>query len=86
MTETNFKATYLEPDEMGDLFLKSVPFPFLADLGRCTIYEVHPKDCMEYPHTRNKKFASRTHGHAGSTLVCPAVYWIVEELRARRRR
>ncbi len=85
-TEAEFKATYLEPDELGDLFLKSVPCPFLANDGLCTIYEVRPKDCAEYPHTRKKEFATRTHLHADNTLVCPAVFWIVEELRARRRR
>ncbi len=86
VTDTDFKATYLEADEVGDLFLKSLPCPFLADDGRCTIYEVRPKDCAEYPHTQKKEFASRTHLHADNTLVCPAVFWIVEELRARRRR
>ena len=85
-TEAEFKATYLEPDELGDLFLKSVPCPFLADDGRCTIYEVRPKDCAEYPHTRKKEFASRTHLHADNTLICPAVFWIVEELWASRSR
>ena len=63
-----------------------MPCPFLADDGRCTIYEVRPKDCAEYPHTQKKGFASRTHLHADNTLVCPAVFWIVEELRASRMR
>ena len=86
MTEADFKATYFRPDEEGDLYPKSLPCPFLADNGRCTIYDVRPKDCAEYPHTQKKEFASRTHLHAGNTITCPAVYWIVEELRARRRR
>jgi len=33
------------------------------------------------PHTQKKEFASRTHLHAGSALLCPAVFWIVERLR-----
>ena len=37
MTEAEFKATYLEPDEVGDLFLKKLPCPFLADDSCCTI-------------------------------------------------
>ena len=85
-TEAEFKATYLEPDEVGDLFLKSVPCRFLADDGRCTIYEIRPKDCAEYPHTQKKEFTSRTHLHADNTLVCAAVFWIVDQLRAGRRR
>ena len=86
MTEADFQATYLQADEDGDLCLKNLPCPFLAEDGRCTIYEVRPKDCAEYPHTRKKEFASRTHLHAGNAPVCPAVFWIIEELRARRRR
>jgi len=86
MTETDFKATYLRIDEDGDLCLKNLPCPFLADDNRCTIYEVRPKDCAEYPHTQKKEFATRTHLHAGNALFCPAVFWIIEELRARRRR
>ncbi len=86
MTEADFKAKYLQPDERGDLYLKNLPCSFLADDGRCTIYDVRPKDCAEFPHTRKKEFTFRTHLHAGNALVCPAVFWIVEELRARRRR
>jgi hypothetical protein len=85
MTEADFKTTYLEPDEAGDLYLKSLPCAFLADDGRCTIYEIRPKDCADYPHTRKKAFASRTHLHAENTVVCPAVFWIVEQMRSRRR-
>jgi Fe-S-cluster containining protein len=84
LTEADFKATYLRADEDGDLCLKILPCPFLAEDGHCIIYEVRPKDCAEYPHTRKREFATRTHLHAGNTLSCPAVFWIVEELRARR--
>ncbi len=42
------------------------------------------KDCAEYPHTRKKEFATRTNLHAGNAITCPAVFWIIEELRAAR--
>jgi Fe-S-cluster containining protein len=83
---TEFRAAYLEADEDGDLHLKRLPCPFLAADGRCTIYEVRPRDCAEYPHTQKKGFTFRTHLHAGNALSCPAVFYIVEQLRARRRR
>ena len=86
VTESDFNATYLRADEDGDLCLKTLPCPFLAEDGRCAIYEVRPKDCAEYPHTQKPGFSSRTHLHAGNTVTCPAVFWIVEELRARRLR
>ncbi|MGA2032974.1 MAG: YkgJ family cysteine cluster protein [Thermoguttaceae bacterium] len=82
MTESDFNSTYLRADEDGDLCLKTLPCPFLAEDGRCTIYEVRPKDCAEYPHTHKREFTTRTHLHAGNALSCPAVFWIVEQLRA----
>jgi Fe-S-cluster containining protein len=85
MSEADFQATYLRADEDGELCLKSLPCSFLAEDGRCTIYEVRPKDCAEYPHTQKNEFATRTRGHAQNTLTCPAVYWIVERLRAGQR-
>ncbi|MBU4271523.1 MAG: YkgJ family cysteine cluster protein [Planctomycetes bacterium] len=86
MTATDFRTTYLQTDEDGDLHLKSRPCPFLAEDGRCTVYEARPRDCAEYPHTQKKGFSGRTHLHAGNALHCPAVFWIVEQLRARRLR
>ena len=86
METTEFQATYLQADEDGDLILKSSPCPFLGTDSRCTIYEVRPRDCAEYPHTQKKGFSCRTHLHAGNALACPAVFYIVEQMRARRGR
>jgi Fe-S-cluster containining protein len=84
LTDADFNATYLRADEDGDLCLKTLPCPFLAEDGRCMIYAVRPKDCTEYPHTQKREFTIRTHLHAGNALSCPAVFWIIEQLRARR--
>ena len=81
---TEFQATYLRTDEDGNLFLKSPPCPFLGTDNRCTIYEVRPRDCAEYPHTQKKGFTFRTHGLAENSLHCPAVFYIIEQMRARR--
>jgi uncharacterized protein len=82
----DFVATYLKADEQGDLFLKSVPCPFLGADNRCGIYDVRPRDCVEYPHTQKKGFTFRTYGIADNTISCPAVFYIVEQMRARRGR
>jgi uncharacterized protein len=84
-TPADFKAAYLQADEDGDLFLKSVPCPFLGGDNRCTIYDVRPRDCVEYPHTQKKGLSHRTYGVAGNTVFCPAVFYIVEQMRMRRR-
>jgi uncharacterized protein len=85
MTATEFRATYLQADEDGDLCLKSLPCTFLNDNGRCTIYDARPRDCAEYPHTHKRGFSGRTRLHAGNAIHCPAVFWIVEQLRTRHR-
>ncbi len=59
------------------------PCPFLGDDDRCTIYEVRPTVCLEYPHTDKEGFTFRTRGVASNTLVCPAVFWIVEQMKQR---
>ena len=84
ITAADFTARYLKRDEEGDLCGKNLPCSFLAEDGRCTIYEVRPRDCAEYPHTQKRGFATRTYLHAANALSCPAVFWIIEQLRAKR--
>jgi Fe-S-cluster containining protein len=86
MKASEFVAKYLKADEDGDLFLKKLPCPFLGTDNRCTIYEVRPQNCAEYPYTQKKGFTFRTHSIANKSLDCPAVFYIVEQMRARRRR
>jgi len=69
-----FKTQYLEKDREGDWLIKGLPCPFLGEDDKCTIYDVRPKDCREYPHANKKGFARRSHGHTANTLVCPAVF------------
>jgi len=84
MKPAEFQATYVQADEDGDLFLKELPCPFLGTDNRCTIYEVRPRNCVEYPYTQKKGITFRTHSIAKKTLDCPAVFYIVEQMRARR--
>ena len=82
MPTAEFIATYLEADpEDDDYKTRQKPCPFLAKDDRCTIYEVRPTVCREYPHTDKEGFVFRTMGVANNTLVCPAVFWIVEQMK-----
>jgi hypothetical protein len=83
MSESAFRAEYLKVDDDGRLRTKALPCPFLGADNRCKIYEVRPADCVEYPHTDKEGFTFRTYGIAENSLVCPAVFYIVEQLRAR---
>ena len=39
--------------------------------------------CAEYPYTDKPEISSRTHSIAAKALECPAVFYIVEQMRAR---
>jgi hypothetical protein len=88
MASDEFAEEYLATDEEGDHKFGQMPCPFLGDDDRCTIYDLRPKDCREYPHTDKEGLTFRTIGVANNALTCPAVFWIVEEMlkRSVRRR
>ena len=53
---SQFIEQYLRIDEENDYVLQSVPCTFLGADNYCSIYEVRPKACREFPHTDRKKF------------------------------
>lgn len=77
----DFIQTYLRIDADNDYVLQVAPCPFLGDSNYCSIYEVRPKACREYPHTDRKKMVQITELTYKNTLVCPAVLEIVERLK-----
>lgn len=81
MTEVEFTDQYLEKDTFGQLHIASLPCPFLGKDNVCAIYEVRPTDCQEFPHTYKPEFSSRRYMHSANTVDCPAVFYIVEQLR-----
>lgn len=83
MKEHLFINQYLERDEDDFMVLKSVPCVFLEDDRHCMIYDVRPKACSEYPHTNRKKFIQLTSLTLKNTEICPAVFNIVEALKAK---
>jgi len=82
LKEAMFISQYLERDQDDFYVLITAPCSFL-DLNdnMCTIYDVRPKACNEYPHTNRRKFIQLTSLTLKNTAVCPAVYNIVEELK-----
>lgn len=87
MTTADFIATWLQADERdGRHKASQKPCPFLGEDDRCTIYEVRPAVCREYPHTDKDGLVFRTMGVANNALACPAVFWIVEQMKRRARR
>ena len=77
----DFIEKYLRVDEDKDYVLKSSPCPFLDAENYCSVYEVRPKACREYPHTNRKKMVQIMELTHKNTLVCPAVFEMVERLK-----
>lgn len=76
-----FIEQHLKVDEEGDYVLQSSPCPFLGADNYCSVYEARPRACREYPHTNRRKMHQILDLTQRNTLVCPAVFWIVEQLR-----
>jgi len=82
MKEVKFISQYLQRDEDDFMVLQQAPCAFLDDNNNaCTIYNVRPKACAEYPHTNRKKFIQLTNLTLKNTEICPAVFNIIEELK-----
>lgn len=81
--EQKFIQTYLRVDEDNDFVLKSVPCTFLGVDNYCSIYDVRPKACREFPHTDRKKFQQITDLTLKNIAICPAALNIVEEMKKR---
>jgi len=83
MKPQKFIETYLRVDEENDYVLQQVPCAFLAVDNFCSIYNVRPKACSEFPHTDRKKFQQISNLTLKNVAICPAAYNIVEEMKKR---
>jgi len=83
MKDEKFIDLYLQRDTDDFMVLKTAPCTFLDQDNSCSIYDVRPKACSEYPHTNRKKFIKITDLTLQNTEVCPAVFNIVETLKSR---
>ncbi len=76
-----FIATYLRIDEEQDYVLQKVPCVFLGADNYCSIYDVRPKACREFPHTDRKKFQQISNLTLKNVAICPAAFNIVEAMK-----
>jgi len=76
-----FIERYLEMDAENDYVLQSVPCTFLGTDNYCSIYEVRPKACSEFPHTDRRKFQQISHLTLKNVAICPAAFNIVEKMK-----
>ena len=78
---SEFTEKYLRIDEEGDYVLQSAPCPFLGEDNYCSIYDVRPKACREFPHTDRIKQSQLLKLTEKNIEVCPAVFEIIEKLK-----
>ena len=76
-----FISEYLQIDEDNDYVLQGVPCTFLGVDNYCSIYDVRPKACKEFPHTDRKKFQQISNLTLKNVSICPAAFNIVEEMK-----
>lgn len=80
MKPAAFTSKYLRLDDDQDYVLQSVPCPFLGSDNYCSIYEVRPKACADFPHTHHRQMHKHMDLVQKNATVCPAVASIVERL------
>ena len=83
MKPQQFTEQFLRLDEDNDYVLQSVPCTFLGSDNYCSIYDVRPKACREFPHTDRKKFQQIANLTLKNVAICPAAFNIVEEMKKR---
>lgn len=76
-----FEKKYLQVDEDQDKVLQNLPCYFLNADNSCSIYDVRPKACREFPHTDRKKIYQINHLTLKNTLICPAAFEFLERIQ-----
>lgn len=83
MKASGFISQYLRRDEENDYVLQKVPCSFLGADNHCSIYDIRPKACREFPHTNRRKFQQISKLTLENVAICPAAYNIVEKMKKR---
>ena len=78
--EGDLVSQYLKLDHENDYVLRQKPCPFLASDNTCNIYDVRPSDCSRYPYTDEDVIIKRVPLTLTNSLVCPAVFHVLDEL------
>ena len=77
----NFVSEYLRIDEDNDYVFKKMPCVFLKEDNCCSVYSARPNACRQYPHTDQRDIRSILPLTFLNSMICPAVAFVVEELK-----
>jgi len=78
---SRFVEQYLVVDEENDYIFRSMPCPFLGSDNYCSIYDVRPRACRDYPHTDQRRVYQVMALTLKNSPICPAVFEILERLK-----
>ena len=79
MKPKDFVDKWLVKEDDGDWVNKLQPCQFLVD-NKCSIYDVRPKDCAEFPQHNKKPFDLYNDTFIQNLHRCPATFMLVERL------
>lgn len=75
------KKWLLKEKGTGDWINNSTPCQFLdLKTNLCTIYEVRPADCANFPHLTKKKVVDYLYVYKQNVDECPATFKMVEKM------
>ena len=82
MKPFQFKEKWLQYDKKDkDWTNVNQPCQFLdLTTNMCSVYEVRPADCAEFPHLTKKKMVDYMHIHQQNISYCPATFKMVEKM------
>ena len=82
MEDEAFRFKYLLRYTNGNWVNLSQPCQFLGADNKCTIYEIRPKNCADYPHHHSRPLHAFSEKLIRNAETCPATTLFLERLLA----
>lgn len=76
------KENYIEESEHGRMIINTIPCHFLSGT-KCSIYQHRFTECREFPHLHKPNFTRRLFGTMMYYAMCPIIFNVVENLKAK---
>lgn len=83
MSVKDFRNKWTYVEENGDTVNKTTPCQFLGVDNKCSIYEVRPLDCAEFPHHTKQPLDLYNDTLNQNLDYCPATFEFVSRLKKR---
>jgi hypothetical protein len=81
MTPRAFRDKWLKQEEESKDWVNTTqPCQFLED-NKCSIYEVRPADCAEFPHHNKKPFDAYAETFKNNLIHCPATLNLIDRMK-----